>query len=135
MANVITKRILLNGSRNYIVLWNVQWDGTAISASIVNSATGDMGTDNKVVRIVANMPVNATLLFDATTDVPFAAIDANVTVDQNYRKIGGIVNNGGTGKTGDVLITCPAVTMSATGAGNAGGAVQSGYIILYVQKK
>lgn len=135
MANSITKRILLNGSRNYIVLWNVVWDGTAISASIVNAATGDMGIDNKVVRVIANMPVNCSLLFDATTDIQFMAIDANVSVDQDFRKIGGIVNNGGTGKTGDVLITAPAVTMSATAAGNAGGNPQSGYIVLFVQKK
>lgn len=126
MANAITRRIIINGSKDYVVLLNIVLDGaTAETATIVNAVTGDIGTSDKVVKVVAHMPVPTTLLFDATTDVVFQAIPANTNVQLDYKDIGGITNNAGTGKTGDILMT-------TIGNGTAG---VGGTILLYVQKK
>lgn len=126
MANAITRRAILNGSRNYIVVFNIVLDGsTAETGTRVNVTTGDMGTDNKVVKLVADMPTNCNLLWDATTDVVFQAIEANTHTEINYRPQGGIVNNAGTGKTGDILLT-------TIGNGTAG---QAGTLTVWVQKK
>jgi hypothetical protein len=45
------------------------------------------------------------LLWDATANVQFMAIGANENIDIDYCDIGGLKNNAGSGKTGDVLLT------------------------------
>jgi len=127
MANTITRRVILNGSRNYIVEFIVTGDGSGEETGTrVNETSGDMGTDNKIVGI--NYVLNgfsAKLLFDATTDVHAWGMDADKQEMVKFNKVGnGLVNNAGAGKTGDVLITT-----AGLGAGDHGS------IILYVKKK
>ena len=62
---------------------------------IKGSTNGSGGGNSKQVQ----------LLWDATTDVAFMAIGANENIDIDYCDIGGLKNNAGAGKTGDVLLT------------------------------
>lgn len=126
MANAIKRRTIINGSRDYVCLFNITLDGsTAETATILNTTTGDMGVANRVVKIVANMPVPCTLLFDASSDVVFQGLQANTHTVIDFEPMGGgIINNAGSGVTGDVLIT-------TIGNGTAG---TTGTILMYVKK-
>lgn len=126
MANTIDRQVLVNGSRNYVVKFTATSDGAAgdLSAVRVNSVTGDIGTANSVEVIEgACSGCTATLLFDATTDVPFYSIADGSQV--NVKLIHPIVNNSGSGKTGDILIT-------TGGFSTAGDSVT---VVLKIRKK
>lgn len=126
MANTVARRVILNGSRNYVVEFTVVGDGTGEETlTRINETSGDMGTDNKIMSInyVLN-GFNAKLYFDASTDLFAWGLDSDKQETVKFNKVGGLVNNAGTGKTGDLLIT-------TTGLGIG----DSGSIIVWFRKK
>lgn len=126
MANTVARRVILNGSRNYVVEFTVVGDGTGEETlTRINETSGDMGTDNKIMSInyVLN-GFNAKLYFDASTDLFAWGLDSDKQETVKFNKVGGLVNNAGTGKTGDLLITT-----TGLGAGDAGS------IIVWFRKK
>lgn len=126
MANTVTKQVLVNGSRNYVIKVMIVGDGSGEeTATRLNSATGDLGTDCKLMAVQANLTgFSATLLWDATTDVNATQIANDVDVRQKWIKEGGLINNAGTGKTGDILITTKGL-----------GSGDIGELVLYLKKK
>lgn len=107
MANTVARQVLVNGSRNYVVKFTIVGDGTGEeSATRVNATSGDCGTDNKIMSVKGICTgCTAQLLFDATTDVFAIGLPQDKDICQDFKKVGGLINNAGTGKTGDVLIT------------------------------
>ncbi len=126
MANTVAKQLVLNGSRNYIIKVTITGDGSGeLSAQILNSTTGDLGTDDKLMAVQANFSGFAgTLLWDANTDVIATQIVHDKDVHNKWWKTGGLVNNASTGKTGDILLTTQGL-----------GAGDFGELTLYLKKK
>lgn len=115
MANTVARQVLVNGSKNYVVKYTAVGDGSGeVSASLVNSVTGDMGTANAIMSVRGICTgCTAQLLFDATTDLFAIGLPQDKDIHFDFHNIGGLINNAGTGKTGDLLITS-----SSLGAGD-----------------
>lgn len=124
MANTITKQILFNGDRQYIIKWCVTGDGSGdLTNSLVLNATGDIGTSPKLMGIKGALGgFTATLLWDATSKVQAYDLPSNANIDVDFRGFGGISDNAGSGKTGDMLIT------------TTGLSTHNGTLILYFTK-
>ena len=108
MANSITRQVIHNGSRNYVVKTTIASDGATGDETdiLVNATTGDMGTAASLIRLSAvTIGCSAVLEWDATADVVLAALPSDREVKLDFTHIGGIPNNAGAGKTGDVVIT------------------------------
>lgn len=114
MADTVTTQTLLDGERLVIMKFTNQSDGTGetavnkiLPANLAANAQGKACTDLKLNRIWAattGMAVN--LLWDATTDV----LAWTIPQDRIYRMefgehLGGIPNNSGAGKTGNIAFT------------------------------
>lgn len=126
MANTVTRQVLVNGSRNYVVKFTITGDGSGDETGVrINAVSGDMGTDNKIMKVMAGFDnFSGSILFDATTDVLAMVIPPNTFLKHDYKHFGGIINNAGAGKTGDILLST-----------NGLGANEHGYIVVEVKKK
>jgi len=125
MAVTVDK--ILDGERNAV--FRLTGDGDAEAAvikvdfSTLFSSKVFPLRDLRIMKIqggVSGVVIN--LLWDATTDVLAETIGPDQDVDRDYYNIGGIPNNAGAGKTGDILLT------------TAGG-VGSAYSLLLTLKK
>jgi hypothetical protein len=127
MAVTSTPQTIMNGPRNLVVKCKLTGDGTDVTALTLIDASAfgvAAGATLKVRKIWSQMDgFTAALLWDATTDVEFANIpDGEMT--QDFSDIGGLINNSGSGITGDINITT---------LGN--GAGEDGTIILWMNKR
>lgn len=108
MADAVTSQTLLDGNRMAIIkLTNVS-DGTGEAAvlKVDVSALAGAPTEVSIYKIeyaTAGMAVN--LLWDATTDVLAHSLPSDSAQTLDYCDSGGIPNNSGAGKTGDLLLT------------------------------
>lgn len=127
MANTLTKQTLQDGERNLVVKCVIVGDGVEgdwsdqllIDASTYTGAPSDL----KIMKIWASLAgFSAMLEWDATTNVDIVSIPADDEVNRDFKEIGGLVNNAGTGKTGDILI-------DTTGLG-----AEEGSIVLWMRK-
>lgn len=113
MADAVTSQILVDGRRNCVMkLTNIS-DGTGEAAALkVDVSTlsagprGEVCTGVRIDKIEFNtVGMAVDLLWDATTD----ALAVTLPQDQNgcmdFCNVGGLQNNAGTGKTGDIMLT------------------------------
>jgi hypothetical protein len=104
MADAVSSQTLLNGERNAVMKFTNTSDGTGESA-VKKVDMSDLGaTSLKVTKIhysVAGMVVR--LLWDADTDVTMVDLQGDGCLDATG--YGGLVNNAGTGVTGDINLT------------------------------
>jgi hypothetical protein len=113
MADAVTSQIILDGERLFIGKFTNISDGTGesavvkidVSALAVNSfGLACNGVKiNKIYGTTHGMEVR--ILWDATTDVFAWQIPQNSNYLMDLSSFGGIPNNAGAGKTGDVLFT------------------------------
>lgn len=127
MANTVEVQTILDGKTALVVRVHLEGDGTGDETDTVivdASSYTPAFTDFSIMGISSNLVgFSAELEFDATANVhAFTCPDYNQ--DQNFRNFGGIPNNAGAGKTGDLVIT-------TTGL----GAGDTGHIILELKKK
>jgi len=113
MADAVTSQTLLYGERLAIMKFTNISDGTGETAvtkvNVANLAKNGAGlactgvTVNKITSVCHGMEVR--MYWDATTDVPFflAAVNTNYTND--FSAIGGITNNSGAGKNGNIVFS------------------------------
>lgn len=123
MVNTITSQTLNDGQRNFVVQIFVTGDGSGeeTATKIVDVAST---VNLKLVEYKAELSgFAASLLWDATTDVPFLNINDGYS-KQDFRSVGGLVNNSGSGKTGDIMMTTVGL-----------GAADKGSITLWMVKK
>ena len=88
-------------------------DGTGETAvtkvnvsSLASSGAGKACTGvivNKITSLCHGMEVR--MLWDATTDVPFFMTTINTNYENDFSSIGGITNNSGAGKNGNILFS------------------------------
>jgi len=113
MADAVTSQVILDGERLVIMKFTNISDGTGesgvvkIDVSALAPNTWQQAcngvTINKIWAMTMGMGVD--ILFDATADVICVTIPANINYRDDFSSFGGIKNNAGAGKTGDVLFT------------------------------
>ena len=133
MADAVASQTIVDGpSFVALKLTNIS-DGTGESAVVkvdvsaleADSRTGLSCTDVNIERIWWQcIGMKVRILFDADTDVMAIELGENQSGDHDYSIFGGLINNAGTGKTGDVKFTTVGASSGDTYT-----------VILYMRKK
>jgi hypothetical protein len=113
MADAVTSQIILDGERLFIGKFTNISDSTGESAvvkidvsALAASASGNACNGVKINKIWAQtIGMSVDILWDATTDLICETIPENQFYLMDYSSFGGLPNNAGTGKTGDVLFS------------------------------
>ena len=113
MADTVATQTLLDGDRLVIQKFTNISDGTgeaAVNKIIVSglaaSAAGFACNGVKIKRIWANTHgMQVRILWDATTDLLTWMVPQNVSYFTDFSDFGGLTNNAGAGKTGNVAFT------------------------------
>jgi hypothetical protein len=106
MADAVSSQTVFNGTRKLIVkLTNVS-DGTGESAVKKVDASDFSASEFRIEKVhYATSGMGARLLWDADTDVDAVLIPADGYGCLDFSEFGGIPNNAGAGKTGDINLT------------------------------
>ena len=113
MADAVTTQTILDGDRLVIQKFTNISDGSGESAvvkvdvsSLAVNTYGHACTGVKINKIWAQtFGMAVDILWDASTDVIADTVPADVMYKMCFSDFGGIPNNAGAGKTGDVLFT------------------------------
>jgi hypothetical protein len=113
MADAVTSQTILDGERLFIGKFtNISDSGgetgvIKIDVSALNpSAAGNACNGVKINKIWAQTyGMGVDILWDATTDLICETIPENQFYLMDYSSFGGLPNNAGAGKTGDVLFS------------------------------
>jgi hypothetical protein len=113
MADTVTTQTLLDGERLVIQKFTNISDGTGevavnkvIVANLAPNAFGVACTGVKINKIWANTHgMEVRILWDATTDLFTWVIPQNTTYFMDFESFGGLTNNSGAGKTGNIAFT------------------------------
>jgi hypothetical protein len=132
MADAVTSQTLIDGPNKAVMKFTNVSDGTGESAvvkvdvsALAASADGDACSEVVIERIWWQcIGMKVKILFDATSDQFCIELGENQSGDHDYSSFGGLTNNAGAGKTGDV---------SFTTVGHTSGDTYT--VILYMRKK
>ncbi len=117
MADAVTTQILVDGPRNAVIKFTNISDGTGevgvvkVTPSSLSGAPAEVAID-KVVYSNSGMGVE--ILWDATTPVTALLLAQFETDTLDFRDIGGIKNNAGAGKTGNIKFSTVLPTLNDT---------------------
>ena len=113
MADAVATQILFDGERMAIMKFTNTSDGTGenkvIKVNVSDLTPSSFGkacdgvTITKVHALTHGMEVQ--MYWDATTDVYILAVPQNTMYSMDFTQFGGLWNNAGAGKTGDVLFS------------------------------
>lgn len=122
MADAVATQILFDGERTAIMKFTDISDGTGENkvlkvdvSALTPSASGkdcDGVTITKIHALTHGMEVD--MYWDATTDVFILSVPQNTMYSMDLTQFGGLWNDAGAGKTGDVLFS----TRDATAGDN-----------------
>lgn len=106
MADDVSSQIILDGPRNVVMKFTSVSDGTGEAAVLKVDVSALSGAPtrvriNKIQYSVSGMV--ARLLWDATTDVTIVDLQGDGFLKAHH--FGGLINNGGAGVTGDIMLT------------------------------
>ena len=112
MADAVTSQTIFDGTRTAVMKFTNISDGTGETAVLkvdVSALTGFQGQTCTGVNIVnldaITVGMGVDLLWDASTDVICYTVGADQFVSFDFNRFGGLSNNAGAGKTGDLLFT------------------------------
>ncbi len=112
MADAVTSQTIFDGTRTAVMKFTNISDGTGESAvlkvdvSALSSYQGQTCTGVNIVNLDAiTVGMGVDLLWDASTDVVCYTVGADQFVSFDFNRFGGLSNNAGAGKTGDLLFT------------------------------
>ena len=113
MADAVASQTLLDGERMAIMKFTNLSDGTGESkvikvdvSALSSSASGQACDGVTITKIHASTHgLEVQIYWDATTDVFCWCVPQNSTYSMDFEKFGGLTNNAGAGKTGDVLFS------------------------------
>jgi Ethanolamine utilization protein EutJ (predicted chaperonin) len=122
MADAVTSQTLMDGERLAIMKFTNISDGTGETAvtkvNVANLAPSGSGKActgvivNKITSVCHGLEVR--MYWDATTDVPFFLATVNTNYENDFNNIGGITNNSGTGKNGNIVFSTSDATAGDT---------------------
>lgn len=132
MADAVTSQTLVDGPAHAVMKFTNISDGTGESAvtkvdvsALQTSQNGDACTGVQIERIWWQcIGMKVKILWDATTDAFCIELGENQSGNHDYTVFGGLVNNAGAGKTGDIKFTTVGHTSADTYT-----------IILYLRKQ
>ena len=113
MADAVASQTLFDGERMAIMKFTDISDGTGESkvlkvdvSALTPSAAGGACDGVTITKIHASTHgMEVQIYWDATTDVLCWAVPQNSQYTWDWEKFGGLTNNAGAGKTGDVLFS------------------------------
>jgi hypothetical protein len=113
MADAVTSQTLMDGERLAIMKFTNISDGTGESAvtkvtvsSLNPSQSGKACsgvTVTKITSVCHGMEVR--MYWKADTNVPFFMSTINTNYENDFSNIGGLINNAGTGKNGNIVFS------------------------------
>ena len=132
MADAVTSQTLIDGGKQVVMKFTNVSDGSGESAvkkvnvsALESSVDGDACTGVVIERIWWQcIGMKVQILWDATTDAFCIERGENQSGSHDYTVFGGLTNNAGSGKTGDIQFTTIGHTSADTYT-----------IILYMRKK
>ncbi len=125
MADAVTSQTLTDTTRRAVMKFTNLSDGSGeasvtkvdVSALAADPVTGAACTGVVIEHMYYDVRgLEVHLLWDATTDVPIWYATTGNTGDYDFTKFGGLTNNAGSGKTGNInfLTTAAASTAGDT---------------------
>ena len=122
MADAVTSQTIVDGQKTAVLKFTNVSDGTGEAnvakvdvsalASLPNGTVCSGATIEKIWWQCNGMKVQ--LLFDATSNVFCIELGENQSGYHDYSLFGGLTNNAGSGKTGDILFTTVGHTAADT---------------------
>ena len=112
MADAVTSQTIVDGDKHAVMKFTNISDGTGESAVTKVDVSGLATNEGRTCTGVTiekiwwqcvGMKVN--ILFDATSDVLAIQLGENQSGHHDFRSFGGLTNNAGSGKTGDIQFT------------------------------
>ena len=113
MADAVTSQTIQDGERNCIMKFTNVSDGSGESAvakvdvsALTSNSRGVACSEVRVMRIShAIVGMSVQMFFNATSNVLLMELAESSNGHMNFGDFGGIPNNAGSGKNGDVLFT------------------------------
>jgi hypothetical protein len=113
MADAVTSQTIQDGERNCIMKFTNVSDGTGESAvakvdvsALAANAAGTSCSEVRVMRVShAIVGMSVQMFLDATANVLLAELAESSNGHMDFKDFGGLPNNAGSGKTGDILFT------------------------------
>jgi len=113
MADAVTSQTIQDGERNCIMKFTNVSDGSGESAvakvdvsALESNPSGIACSEVRIVRVShAIVGMSVQMFFNATSNVLLMELAESSNGHMNFGDFGGIPNNAGSGKNGDVLFT------------------------------
>ena len=113
MADAVTSQTIIDGSKTAVLKFTNVSDGSGESAvtkvdvsALSSNSIGQSCTGASIRKIWWQcIGMKVQILFDASTDVLAIELGENQSGYHDYSHFGGIPNNAGSGKTGDIQFT------------------------------
>ena len=113
MADAVTTQTIIDGERNCVMKFTNVSDGTGESAvakvdvsALASNSAGVACSEVRVMRVShAIVGMSVQLFLDATSNVLLMELAESSNGHMEFEDIGGLPNNAGSGKTGDILLT------------------------------
>ena len=122
MADTVTTQTIQDGERNCIMKFTNVSDGTGESAvvkvdvsALQSNPSGIACSEVRLVRVShAIVGMSVQMFFNASTNVLLMELAESSNGHMNFQDFGGIPNNAGSGKDGDILFTTKGHTSGDT---------------------
>ncbi len=136
MADAVTSQTLIDGDRYAVMKFTNISDGsgesavTKVDVSALQASTSNTGNQKTCTGVSIEriwwqcIGMKVRILFDASSDVMAIELGENQSGSHDYTIFGGLINNAGSGKTGDINFTTVGHTSADTYT-----------IILYMRKE
>lgn len=113
MADAVTSQTIIDGERNCVMKFTNVSDGTGESAvakvdvsALASNAAGVACSEVRVLRVShAIVGMSVQLFLNATSNVLLVELAESSNGHMDFKDFGGLPNNAGSGKTGDILFT------------------------------
>ena len=113
MADAVTSQTIIDGERNCVIKFTNVSDGSGESAvakvdvsALTSNAAGVACSEVRVNRIShAIVGMSVQLFLNATTNVLLVELAESSNGHMDFADFGGLPNNAGSGKNGDILFT------------------------------
>tara|TARA_R110002012_G_scaffold321819_1_gene551621 strand:- start:434 stop:841 length:408 start_codon:yes stop_codon:yes gene_type:complete len=113
MADAVTSQTIIDGERNCVMKFTNVSDGSGESAvakvdvsALQANTAGTSCSEVRVMRVShAVVGMSVQMFLDATDNVLLAELAESSNGHMDFTDFGGLPNNAGSGKTGDILFT------------------------------
>ena len=113
MADAVTSQTIIDGERNCVMKFTNVSDGTGESAvakvdvsALSSNSAGKSCSEVRIMRVShAIVGMSVQIFFNASTNVLVAELAESSNGHMDFKSFGGMPNNAGSGKNGDILFT------------------------------